>query len=445
VILRRSRQPSPEDATDALVDGDHAFTPGTAQAALSHRNFRLVWGGTFASNIGTWMQNVLLGAFGYELTHSASYVGLLFFAQLGPLLLMSVVGGVLADHVDRRRLLIAMQLEQLVFSIVLAVLVTAHHPSRAGILACVLVIGIGNALSAPALSAILPTLVPRQDLGGAVSLQSVQMNLSRVIGPAIGAPLYVRFGAAPVFALNAATYLFAVGGLIAAEFPGRTIGRPEASGWERLLSGFRIAWHDPLIRRVLTTMTTLSFFSLTFIGLMPAIAATNLGIRPKSAEYGWLYAIFGLGAAIGAAAVGTLLVERSKEKLARAGLAAFAVFLATFGLLRSPTPAYPVAMAMGFAYFLVITCLSTVLQEHLDDAVRGRVLALWIMAFGGTVPVGVLVGGYVVRATSITTFVLIGAGVAAVLALRGGLDRSRSGPVVGEVEDHASLRPDEAL
>src|SRR5439155_13582659 len=182
-----AHEPQREDATDALVDGDIAYARGTARAALAHRPFRVVWGGTFASNVGTWMQNVILAAFGYELTHSTTFVGLLFFAQLGPLLLLSTVGGVLADVLDRRALLIWGQLAQLVFSLVLAALVIPDNPSRAGIVLCVLTIGIFNALSAPSLSAILPTLVPRRDLPGAVSLQSVQMNLSRVVGPAIGA------------------------------------------------------------------------------------------------------------------------------------------------------------------------------------------------------------------------------------------------------------------
>src|ERR1700680_4418983 len=112
------RGPHVAGATDALVAGAHPLSAGGATAALAHRDFRIVWGGTFASNIGTWMQNVLLGAFGYELTHSAGFVGVLFFAQLGPLLFLATLGGVLADLVDRRKLLIWMQLEQLVFSLV---------------------------------------------------------------------------------------------------------------------------------------------------------------------------------------------------------------------------------------------------------------------------------------------------------------------------------------
>lgn len=409
--------PAPEDATDALVDGDRTIARGTAQAALAHREFRIVWAGTFASNIGTWMQNVLLGAYGYTLTHSATYVGLLFFAQLGPLLVLSNIGGVLADVLDRRRLLLITQFEQLVFSVVLGLMVTGGDPSRALLFVCVLVIGIGNALGAPALSAILPTLVPKPDLPGAVSLQSVQMNLSRVIGPVIGASVYAAAGAAPVFLINAGTYLFAIAALLVVEYPRHPAARGTGGVYDRLAEGFRIARADPLIWRVLVVLFTMSLFSLAFVGLMPAIAATNFGIAPRSVDYGVLYAVFGLGAALGAVSVGTWFAAIPKARLVRPAMLAFAVVLAAFALVRVPWAAFTIAPLLGYAYFVVITSLSTVLQSHIDDAVRGRVVALWIMGFGGTVPVGVLIGGALAHATSITFVLVAGAVVAAALAL----------------------------
>ena len=404
--------------------------PGTAQSALRHRDFRIVWAGTFTSNIGTWMQNVLLGAYGYTLTHSAAYVGLLYFAQLGPLLLLSVVGGVAADTFDRKRLLVAMQIEQLVGSLVLAALALSDRPNLVGIALCVLAIGIGNAFSAPAMGAILPTLVPREDIPGSVSLQSVQMNLSRVIGPVLGAPLYAASGAAVVFAINAATYLFAIISLLIAKY-GRTASHPPTErGLARLASGFRIARHDPLILRILTTLFIFSFCSLTFVGLMPVVSAVNFGIRPKSTQYGVLYAVFGFGAAMGAIAVGTVLHHIRKERLVRVGLVAFAVLLVAFALVRRPALAYPAVAVLGFAYFVVITALSTVLQSHLDNAIRGRVMALWIMGFGGTVPLGVFVGGWLVRVIGVTYVLVYGAVVALGLAwyadLRAAAARSRA-------------------
>jgi MFS family permease len=418
VSLRRSptHAPGAEETTEAIIEGDVPYRRGTAMAALRNRDFRIFWGGTFASNIGTWMQNVLLGAFGYELTGSATFVGILFFAQLGPLLFMANVGGVLADVVDRRKLLIITQVEQLVLSGVLAGLAATDNPSRVGLVACVFAIGVGNSLSAPAIAAILPTLVPKADLPGAVSLQSVQMNLSRVIGPAIGAVIYSRTSAAPVFALNAATYLFAVAGVVLARYRPYAPGGIEETGLARLLSGFRLAWQDPLIRRILTILVIFSFFSLSFVGLMPAVAAESFGIRPRSIQYGLLYATFGLGAATGAISVGTLLAGQSKAPIPRLGLIAFALLLTGFALLRTDAPAYPLGFVLGVAYFLVITSLATVLQENLDDGVRGRIMALWIMGFGGIVPVGVLVGGFVASQTNVTLVLLIGAATALLLA-----------------------------
>ena len=405
-----------EQIEDALVDGDVPFERGTAQAALRNGNFRIVYFSTFASNIGTWMQNVVLGAYALKLTGSSAFVGLVFFAQLGPLLFLSTLGGLLADIVDRRRFLVGAQLAQLVFSFALAGIALSDHPSHALIVAAVFAVGTANALGAPGLNAILPTLVPREDLSGAVALASVQMNLSRVIGPPIGALIYHSLSAAPVFAINALTYLFAVVGLLWAKYPRRTNARVAERGFARLLSGVRIARRDPLLSHLLVTLFSFSFFSLAFVGLMPVIADDSFGIGPKSWQYGVLYACFGLGAALGAISVGTVFARVSKVKLLRPAFLAFAAVLAVFALLRVAAFAYPVALLLGYAYFVAITSMSTLLQSHLADEERGRVMALWIMGFGGTVPVGVLVAGWVGHTTSITAVIVAGAVWAVVLA-----------------------------
>ncbi|MBV8387052.1 MAG: MFS transporter [Acidimicrobiia bacterium] len=415
MILRRSEDVEFEEGEDAFLEGDRPYVPGTARAALSHRNFRYVWSGLFASSIGTWMQNFTLAAFGWKLTHSTGYVGLLGFAQLGPILLLSTFGGWLADAFDRRRLIIVMQVEQLVGSLVLAWLAHGHHPSTVGIFLCVLAIGVGNALNAPAMIAVIPNLVPREDLQGAISLQSMQMNASRVVGPALAGVIYPGLGAAAVFVVNAATYLFAVWGVSVAHFQSRVEIVAEETGIHRLISGFQIAWADPLVRRILATMTTFSFFSLSFIYLMPSLASENLKMDTQSLAYGLLFAAFALGAALGALSIGTVLVHRPKPAIVRTGLGSFGVLLAAFALARTAALAYPVAFAVGFCYFAAVTSMSTILQAHLSDEIRGRVMALWMMAFGGTVPVGVLVAGAVADWTSITAVVLAGAVVALLL------------------------------
>src|ERR1700746_3932944 len=163
-MAQRREEPDFENVEDAMVTGDAPTQRGTPRAAPRHRNFRIVYFGAFASNIGTWMQNVVLGAYALKLTGSSAFVGLVFFAQLGPLLFLSTLGGLLADIVDRRRFLVGAQLAQLVFSFALAGIALSTHPSHALIVLAVFAVGTANALGAPGLNAILPTLVPREDL-----------------------------------------------------------------------------------------------------------------------------------------------------------------------------------------------------------------------------------------------------------------------------------------
>jgi MFS family permease len=408
--------PNLEQTEDAVLDGDVPYAAGSARAALAYRPFRLVWSGSLASNIGTWMQNVALGAFAYKLTKSSGFVALLGFAQLGPLLLLSIVGGLLADTIDRRMLLIACQAEQMILSFVLAFVVSHPHPSKSILFLIVLGIGVGNALNAPTFSAVLPQLVAKRDLVGAVSLQSVQLNLSRVIGPAIAGAILPIVKVQGIFAINGFTYLFAIATLAIVTIP-RPYPPQGEQGLRRLVGGFAVARRDPLVRKCLVLITSISFFCLPFIGLLPVLAGENLDIDVQKAAYGVLFACFGLGAALGAIAVGTLLVGKSKAAAVRIGLVLFGIALVVFSLLRSPTPAYPVVFLVGLFYFGTVTSLSSVLQEHLEENVRGRVMALWIMGFGGTVPIGLLVGGFIADHTSVTTVVFAGGVVAALLLL----------------------------
>lgn len=408
-------EPQLEHGEEAVLEGGIAYQPGSARAALAHRDFRLVWSGSMASNIGTWMQNVALGAFGWKLTHSPNYVALLTFAQLGPLLALSILSGVLADAVDRRFLLIAAQVEQMILSFVLAWVARGAHPSTAAIFWCVVGIGIGNALNGPVFSAVLPILVGKRDLAGAVSLQSVQLNLSRVIGPAIGGMLLPAIGAPGVFVLNGLSYLFAIGTLLFVEIP-RPYPPVGEHGLRRLVAGFAVARADRLVRNCLLTMFAMSLLCLPFVGLMPVLADRQFHMSTTGLAYGVLYALFGLGAALGAISIGTVMVAWSKPIVARRSLALFAIALLLFGSVHRAALAFPVGFLVGVAYFATVTSLSTVLQQHLEDTMRGRVMALWIMAFGGTVPLGVLIGGAIAHRYSIGVVVLFGAAVAAILA-----------------------------
>ena len=242
------------------------------------------------------------------------------------------------------------------------------------------------------------------------------MNGSRVIGPIIGGFAYHLAGPAWVFGANAATYLFVVASLAAVSLPALPRSTHGPSRWRELTAGVTLARHDPVVGRCLVTIAIFSLMALAFIGQMPVVAARNLGISTSSAAYGVLYACFGVGALLGAISVGTWLARSSKPRVVRVCLVCYAVALAAFSLLRTALPAYFVVALVGFFYFAFVTSLNTVLQTNLDDAIRGRVMALWIMGFGGTVALGNLLLGPVVGAIGITDVLLFGAFVALVLA-----------------------------
>jgi MFS family permease len=395
-----------------------AESQGSARDALRYPVFRRVFFGAFLSNIGTWMQNVVLGALAYDLTESSTFVGIMVFAQLGPMLLLSAVGGVLADHVDRRRLLIGVAFFQVVTALVLAGVVVPDEPNKALMVVVVGILGAGQALYAPTYTSLLPQLVERRDLAGAVSLNSASMNLSRVVGPVIGAFLDSLVGAPAVFAVNGLSYLFVVWALRSVTLPPPANGGVANSrGWRALSDGFRIVRGHRVLGPSLVTIFTLSLISLPFIGQFPVVAERNLGVDERSTTYGVLYAAFGIGAVLGALSIGTVFKHLSRVRMVRGGLGGFAVALAVLALVRGPLPAFPALTVLGFCYIAAVTSLMTLVQEHCEEHTRGRVMALWVMGWGGTVPLGNLLAGPLIEWTSITAVMLVGAAWAVALAV----------------------------
>ena len=395
---------------------EHGHRPGSARAALSYPRFRRMWAASFSSNIGTWMQNVVLPVYVLDRTGKASVVGLMVFAQLGPLLFLSIPAGVIADRFDRRKWLIFTQMLQLAFSAALAPLVSAHAPVWSIFLVS-LGVGVGNALNAPAWSAMLPTLVSRADLAGSVSLNSVMINGSRVVGPIVVAVLRsFHVTIAQIFLINAATYLVVVYALFITTIE-RTQSAKHEPGLRQLSSGLRIARSNPAVWRMLSTLFSFSLLSLPYVGLFAAVARLNFGVKKGSTTYEWLYATWGLGAALGGLAIGTVFVTYDKRRLVSQGFVLFAVSLAAFAIAREPIGAFISGAILGVAYFGTTTSMNTIFQSRVADHERGRVMALWFMAFGGTVPIGNLIFAPVMDAFG-ARWVLLGGAVWALFLAR---------------------------
>ena len=373
------------------------------------------------------MQGAAQGVLAWELTKSSSFLGAIIFAQLGPLAILSLVGGSLADSVDRRKLLLATQLWQMAWTFVLAYLVIDDLIEPWLLLTLVFIMGLGQGIYAPTFTSVLPTMAGPGNLGAAVSLNSTQMNAARVVGPAIGGWLTSKVGFAEVFALNAFTYIFVLWALFVTRFPSPTVVIRSLS--DRLFGGFKLASRAPQVGRPLMAMSMFSMFCLPFIGQLPAIADVQLGVDPKSTEYGYFYAAFGFGALVGALLVGTSLVNFPRDRVARTTLVGFALALGWLSTVNSITVAYAAVFAVGLFYFVFPTTMSTMWQEHVDETVRGRVSAIWVLSFGGTVPFANILAGPLVDITSLRTVLLSGSLAALGLAT---FLRFPRGPVVGE-------------
>jgi MFS family permease len=415
-FVERKHDPIFEEELEAIHEGDTPIEVSAVRAALRHRDFRVMWMGSFASNIGTWMQNVVLGAFAYKLTGSPVFVGIIYFGQLGPALLLSIVGGALADAMDRRRLIVVAQTEQLIATLVLTGVSLMDEPNRVVLFLTVFSVGVGNALNAPAWAALAPSLVPREHLGGALSVHAAQINAARVIGPAIGAVLYSALSVTAVFGLNSVTYLFAIAAVLSVRPRPQTLVGNGKPGFARIVEAVRFARRDPLVRWILITIVSFSLLCLPFLGQFPTIAADLLDVDPRSGTYGALYATFGFGAIIGGLSIGTFLGRADRYVVSRWSILLIAAMLAVLTVTSSVAVAFPVAALFGFGYFATTTSLLTILQENLADEVRGRVLALWQTGWAGMIPLGNLIAGPIAQLLSIRVVLAYGVVAALVLA-----------------------------
>jgi len=390
-----------------------ASTRGTPRDALAVPEFRRLYIGSALSNTGRWLQTAALGVLGWKITESSAYLGAIIFAQLGPLGILSLLGGSLADTWDRQKLLIWTQAWQMLFTFVLAAMLVDGEIGRWSLLAIVFVIGLGQGLYAPALTSVIPEIAGERNLSAAIALNSMQTNGTRVVGPALGGLLVSRWGFAEVFAIVAVSYLFVIAAITFTSIPAAT--STARSFRERIFGGFTIARRAPQVGRPLLLMFLFAFFCLPFIGQLPAIAEVNLGIDSQSSTYGWFYACFGLGGLVGAALVGTVFLRTPASHVVPVGLIGFAAALAWLSLLESITLAYLAIFLVGTFYFAIPTALATAWQEHVTAEVRGRVAAIWVLSFGGTVPIANIIAGQLVETTSLTAVLLFGSAAAVAL------------------------------
>lgn len=387
------------------------FLGGLGQGFQSFgvRNYRIFWTGQVLSLVGTAMQSVSLPWLVLLLGGSPLELGIVGAAQYSPALVLAPIGGVIADRVDKRRLLIATQTVAMAEAVALFVLTVSGVVEIWHVVVLGLVIGVATAMEMPARSAFIAELLPRELLPNGIALNSVAFNGSRVIGPAIGGVTIAAFGVGANFGINAVSFGAVLLGLALLRTDAiRHLAPPELRPriLASLLEGVRYALRTPPVRWSLMLLLGVAVLAMQFTILIPLFARNVLELGPEG--YGGLFAAYGAGSLAGAFA----LAFTGRRRFGLHALAACAVFLiaeAALSFTRDLVPAYAMTAACGFFSITFINTVNVTLQAHVTDALRGRVMALYVMVLVGSAPIGALFAGGVAQLWGSPAAFLLGA------------------------------------
>jgi outer membrane protein TolC/predicted MFS family arabinose efflux permease len=366
--------------------------PPDALRSLRHRDYRIYFFGQLVSMIGTWMQTTAQSWLVYRLTGSGTLLGLVAAAGQAPSLFLGLAGGAAADRYNRRTLLIVTQSLALAQAALLAWLTSTGRIQVWHVFALAAGLGVVNVFDMPARQAMVPSLVPREDMSNAIALSGILLNSSRLIGPAVAGILIARSGEAACFWLNAVSYIAVVVSLF---FIGsRAVeARDAAEGeLERILSGLRYSFEDPERRSILLLLAAVSLAAVPAMMLLPVYSEGVLHAGPRG--FGFLTTAFAVGALLASARLAQRARPEEMPLLIGRAAGAFGAAVAMLSLLRG---FYPACLAMIAAGWGMMTCFSggnIRLQDRSSDAMRGRVMGLFSMTFMATAPFGMLAMGW---------------------------------------------------
>jgi MFS family permease len=377
---------------------------------LRSRNFALIWSAALVSNVGSWMQTVALGVLVFARTDQPGWTGLVAAAAFIPIGLLAPVGGALADRLDRRRWLIVTTLAEMGFATVLAVLAATGHDPPAVLVVLAFCGGASGAIGFPAFQAMVPDLVPTEDLLGAVSLSSAQFNLGRVIGPALAGLALLTHDYGLVFGINAASFAAVVVALVMVRLP-KPVCSPEEVGMvARLAAGVRAAATEPGCRAAIQLIAVVALLASPFIALVPAMSGVlDRGGVSTSVGTAILVTAQGIGAVAGALVLPNLAERVGRRTMLRSALFLLPVLLTLYGLAPSLWVSAVAFLAVGAGYIAVLAGLNTVVQLRAPAELRGRVLSIYMMVLGIVYPIGAVVQGGIANHTGVRTITVAGA------------------------------------
>lgn len=426
MVRPASEQPEEPAQPVAQAPGDAA----QAFRALRHRDFALFWSAALVSNSGSWMQNVTVPFVLYQTTGSATWVGFGSFAQYLPAFLLGPVGGVLADRFPRKRVTLAANLVGMTGATGLAVAWRDGSASPWTTVALVALVGVVAGIGIPAWQSLMPSLVPRELLQNAVTLNSAQFNASRAIGPALGGLVLAHWGPSAAFTINAFSYV-AVWLAILATRAAEPRLRVHADGpLAQFRGGVVYARGHRGILLAVTLVLAVAFLGNPVMPFISVFARDEFQVGRTA--YGVLYSAFGVGAVVSAVVLAARGDRIARSRQASVAMAAFAAILVVFALAPWYALGLVAMCGIGVAYLATVNAFNTSVQLLVEEEYRGRALSLYAMAVTGGYPLGALLQGSVASVVGVRATV---AGAGLLLLAIALVVRRRPG--FGSLDDHA--------
>jgi MFS family permease len=358
--------------------------------ALRHRDFRLFWTGNFLSNIGTWMQNIAQGWLVLQLTNSAFWLGVVGFAASFPILLFALIGGVIADHVNKRKMLMVTQSAMMTFAFIMSGLAYFKIINVNEIVFLALGTGIAMSLNTPTYQALVPQLVPREDLTNAIALNSAQFNMSRVLGPTLGGFAMALIGVAGNFFLNGLSFLAVLVALTRIRYI-EPAAPAEGHLWEKLKQGFIYVFRHSAMSSLVLLVAIGSLLAIPYLTFVPYFARDVLGTGERG--LGILMACSGAGAFLGAITIASLMHIRRRGLFVVRASAGFYAAIIAFTFSRNFYLSGLLLAVAGYCMIISVATINSLLQHLAEDHMRGRVMSIYSTAFLGLPPLGCLIAG----------------------------------------------------
>lgn len=368
-----------------------------ALAAFHYRDFRVLWFGAFTSTVGNWMQQVAQAWLIFELTHSSFYLGLdYFFGQL-PILLLTLIGGVVADRYDRRHVLLGSQLVQMTTAFTLTALIVLNLVRVEYILLLSFIAGLGQAFGGPAYQALIPSLVEKKDLPNAIALNSIQFNLARVFGPLLAGATLAAWGSAACFGLNGLSFLVVIFALLVMQHKHMKPSDPKPM-LQELKGGLSYAKGQPAIIALTILASLTTFLGLPLLTFLPVFARDIF--HGDVNRFTHMMAFSGAGAVCGALITAWLGRFRHMGWAVLVTQAVFGTLVTIFALTRIGWLSNILLFGTGATLLMTFSMTASLVQLIVPDNLRGRVMSIYMVAFRGGMPLGSLAAGYAASRTS---------------------------------------------